>query len=233
MKIVIIDDERDILEGLQSYLKSNHFEVDIFLSGKDFLQQKNISTYDLIILDVMMPDIDGLEVCRNLRKKTNTPIIFLSAAGESFDRILGIEMGADDYITKPFNPREVLVRIKSILRRCDTIQDSISEYITTPFWKIDTQFRSIIYLSGKKQSFTAALYQMFEYLYKNKSQLVCRERVYIDLLRRDFEEFDRTIDIRVSRLRKMLDVRPENQSYIKTVKGYGYILDLDDEYTTS
>ncbi|GMN88861.1 response regulator transcription factor [Francisella sciaenopsi] len=228
-KIAIVDDELDIRKGLANYLHQNHYLVDDFEGGLSFLTSFSKKFYDLIILDVMMPEMDGLEICREIRKNSQVPVIFLSSAGESFDRILGIETGADDYITKPFTPREVLARIKSILRRSES-KPLITSKISTPHWEIDTHQQKIIYKNGEEVSFTPALYKLFNYLYKSKSYTVTREKIFEDILKRAFEEFDRTIDIRISRLRKLLDTCPDQDtSYIQTIKGTGYRLDLYDE----
>lgn len=228
-KIAIVDDELDIRKGLTNYLRQNHYLVDDFEGGSSFLTSFSKEVYDLVILDVMMPEMDGLEICREIRKNSQVPVIFLSSAGESFDRILGIETGADDYITKPFTPREVLARIKSILRRSES-KPSITTKISTPHWEIDTHQQKIIYKNGEEVSFTPALYKLFDYLYQSKSCTVTREKIFGDILKRAFEEFDRTIDIRISRLRKLLDICPDQDtSYIQTIKGTGYRLDLYDE----
>ncbi|AIT08815.1 hypothetical protein LO80_01700 [Candidatus Francisella endociliophora] len=234
-RIAIVDDESDIREGLANYLVQNHYLVDDFDSGISFLDALSERSYDLVILDVMMPEIDGLDTCRQIRKISEVPVIFLSSAGESFDRILGIETGADDYITKPFNPREVLARIKSILKRTD-IKPTAQSQIKTPYWSIDTQQHKISYNNGEEIVFTPALYKLFDYLYRHKSKTITREKIYEDILKRPFEEFDRTIDIRISRLRKLLDANPDqtaDSSYIQTIKGTGYCLNLYDEYISS
>ena len=226
--IAIIDDELDIREGLASYLKQNHFETVVFEDGLSFLDEFHKRDFSLVILDVMMPKIDGLEVCRKLRKKSSIPVIFLSAAGEAFDRILGLEVGADDYISKPFNPREVLVRVKTVLRRRGSGNNSTHGTIETSDWVISPNKRTLTYPNGEEIKFTPAVYELFEYLYQHKGEAVSREQTFEALLKRPFEEFDRTIDIRISRLRKMLDINAENGgSYIQTIKGSGYLFDLN------
>ncbi len=226
-KIAIIDDEKDIREGLASYLAQNHFEIITFEDGHVLLDEFNKHDFSLVILDVMMPKIDGLELCRALRKKSNVPVIFLSAAGEAFDRILGLEVGADDYISKPFNPREVLVRVKTVLRRRGGCTSGTNHgTIESKDWKISPNKRTITYKDGEEVKFTPAVYELFEYLYQHHGEVVSREQTFEALLKRPFEEFDRTIDIRISRLRKMLDVDKSNFSYIQTVKGSGYLFDV-------
>ena len=223
-KIAIIDDEQDIREGLASYLGQNYFDAVTFEDGFSFLDEFYKRDFSLVILDVMMPKIDGLEICREIRKKSNIPVIFLSAAGEAFDRILGLEVGADDYISKPFNPREVLVRIKTVLRRRN---NSVHGLIEAQDWTISPSKRMLTYTNGGEVKFTPAVYELFEYLYQHQGEVVSREQTFEAILKRPFEEFDRTIDIRISRLRKILDVNGiSNISYIQTIKGSGYLFDL-------
>lgn len=230
-KIAIIDDDREIAEGLSAYLKQHHYDTVIYDNGHRFLEACQKQVFSLALLDVMMPEIDGLEVCRRLRKISELPVIFLSAAGEAFDRILGLEVGGDDYITKPFETREVLVRIKAVLRRHQSYQGMQEQLVKTSDWEISLSKRTIFYPDGSTVKFTPAVFDLFEYLYQHNGKAVSREKTFEALLNRPFEEFDRTIDIRISRLRKMLDVDPKKDtSYIQTIKGSGYLLNIPHEY---
>ncbi len=229
-KIAIIDDDRDIADGISAYLERNCYQTVVYNSGHTFLDEFQTQNFSLILLDVMMPEIDGLEVCKALRKTSDVPVIFLSAAGEAFDRILGLEVGADDYITKPFETREVLVRIKAVLRRHQNHHPQGTGTVKTKLWQISLSKRMITYNDETEVKFTPAVFELFEYLYHHNGKAVSRQKTFEDLLKRPFEEFDRTIDIRISRLRKMLDIDPNHKnSYIQTIKGSGYLMNLEDE----
>lgn len=230
-KIAIVDDEKDIREGISTYLRENHFDTFLFSNGNDLLKSIDNHDYSLILLDVMMPEKDGLEICRELRTRSNIPVIFLSAAGAAFDRIIGLQVGADDYISKPFDHREVLIRIKTVLRR-NSSSNEVFSAVETKDWIISPNKRTITYNKTKKTvKLTPAVFELFQYLYQNKGQTVSREKTFESLLNRPFEEFDRTIDIRISRLRKMLDVdQNTKKSYIETIKGSGYLFDINHEY---
>jgi DNA-binding response OmpR family regulator len=225
-KIAIVDDEIDIREGVAKYLTQNHYQVDAYEDGLALLGAIPNKSYSLIILDVMMPKIDGLETCKRLRKITDVPVIFLSAAGEAFDRILGLEVGGDDYLTKPFNSRELLARIKTITRRYQPAK-KVDAIIETNDWMVDLEKRIITYPDGQEVKMQSAIYELLAYLNQHRGKVISREKLFEDILKRPFEEFDRSIDLRVSRLRKLFDInREKDNSYIETVVGAGYILHL-------
>jgi len=171
--------------------------------------------YDLIILDVMMPDLDGFSVCRELRKHSRTPVIMLSARGEEYDRIHGFEVGIDDYVVKPFSPKELMLRVSAVLKRTNSISDDVYEYKGL---KVDLAGR-IVYIDGKKTDLTPKEYDLLFYLIKNKGIALTREKLISNVWGYDFFGDDRTLDTHIKLLRKNLG---EYAGLIVTLRGVGY-----------
>jgi two-component system OmpR family response regulator len=224
--ILIVDDERDIREPLASYLAKNGFRTS---RAEDAATARRIlAAYaiDLVVLDVMMPGEDGLSLCRHIRANSEVPVILLTAKHEDTDRIVGLEMGADDYVVKPFNPRELIARIKAVLRRSAgaavRAPDS-GAYAFGP-WVLKTGERELVGEDGVAVPLSTGEYNLLLALVTHPRQVLTRDQL-LDLAQgRDMAAFDRSIDNQVSRLRKKVEPNPRDPKYIKTVWGGGYTL---------
>jgi len=221
-KLAIIDDDQEILTLLDEYLAKNGFEVEGFVDGETFLSRDE-SEFSLLILDIGLPGIDGLEICRRLRQKSNIPIIMLTAASDDLDRILGLELGADDYLGKPFNPRELLARIKALLRRTHTdIEDEISDD------QIEINYAARkASIAGTELELTGAEFDLLCVFHKNLGTVLSRNEIGELLHGRRIDPLDRSIDTNVSRLRQKLSDHFEGE-IIQSVRGKGYILLLKE-----
>ena len=217
-KLAIIDDDQEILTLLDEYLAKNGFEVEGFADGESFLSRDE-TEFSLLILDIGLPGIDGLEICRRLRQKSSIPIIMLTAASDDLDRILGLELGADDYLGKPFNPRELLARIKALLRR--THADS-KEEISDNLIEINYAARKAS-IAGTELDLTGAEFDLLGVFHKQAGTVLSRDKISELLHRRRIEPFDRSIDTSVSRLRHKLSDHLEGE-IIQSVRGKGYVL---------
>ena len=219
-RITIVDDDQDIRQLLSTYLTKGGFEVTTHESGEDLLA-RGLQSAELLILDVGLQGIDGLELCRQLRRTTDLPIIMLTAANDDVDRILGLELGADDYIGKPFNPRELLARIKALLRRSkftDDLQLAADRLV------VDALRRTVFY--GENEiSLTGAEFELLVLLYENLGQIVSRDMLNKEIKGKTASPFDRSIDTLVSRLRSKL-ASELGYDPIKSIRGKGYQLVL-------
>lgn len=225
--ILIVDDEREIRELLSRFLGEHGYRTSVAANGKAMEQILGQASVDLIVLDLMLPGDDGLVLCRQLRSHSNLPVIMLTAMGEETDRIIGLEMGADDYLPKPFNPRELLARIKAVLRRFHSTPDSHeaagSGQIRFDRWLFDTRKRELIDEAGITLSLSTAEYDLLMAFAGHPQRILSRDQL-LDLARgRDAQLFDRSIDTLVSRLRRKLELDPKNPELIKTVWGGGYL----------
>ena len=221
-KLAIIDDDKEILELLNEYLEKNGFSVEGFADGESFLKRDE-SEFSLLVLDIGLPGIDGLEICRKLRQKSNIPIIMLTAASDDLDRILGLELGADDYLGKPFNPRELLARIKALLRR--THKDSEDE---TFDGKIEVNYAARkASIAGTELELTGAEFDLLCVFNKNIGTVLSRNEIGELLHGRRVDPLDRSIDTNVSRLRQKLSEHFEGE-IIQSVRGKGYVLLLKE-----
>ena len=217
-KIAVIDDDQEILTLLEQYLTKNGFEVEGFMDGESFLSEDE-SRFGLAVLDIGLPGIDGLEVCQRLRQKSSLPIIMLTAASDDLDRILGLELGADDYVGKPFNPRELLARIKALLRRTITKPD-----VATTNTQIEMNYAArSVSIKGEKISLTGTEFDLLCVFYKKIGVVLSRDQIGELLHGRKVEPFDRSIDTIVSRLRHKLSDYFEGE-IIQSVRGKGYVL---------
>jgi len=217
-KLAIIDDDLEILALLDEYLAKNGFEVEGFADGESFLGRDE-TEFGLLILDIGLPGIDGLEICRRLRQKSSIPIIMLTAASDDLDRILGLELGADDYLGKPFNPRELLARIKALLRRTHT--DSEEESSVDKI-EINNAGRKAS-IAGKELELTGAEFDLLCVFHKNIGTVMGRNEIGELLHGRRIDPLDRSIDTNVSRLRQKLSDHFEGE-IIQSVRGKGYVL---------
>lgn len=221
-KILIIDDDQALAELLAEYLSSDSLECEIAQDGYSGLEKLRHAHIDLVLLDVMLPGIDGFETLKQLRQFSKTPVLMLTAKGDDFDRILGLELGADDYLPKPFNHRELLARIKAILRRFEYAQQ---EYNTdsTQIGNLTLDHNSHnVKLNGQEIELTGTEFQFLLYLVEHLAQLVSKETLSQQILGRELMQFDRSIDMHISNLRKKL--KSDDSIQIKTVRGAGYRL---------
>jgi len=221
-KLAIIDDDQEILILLDEYLAKNGFEVEGFADGESFLSRDE-TEFGLLILDIGLPGIDGLEICRRLRQKSSIPIIMLTAASDDLDRILGLELGADDYLGKPFNPRELLARIKALLRRTHTDYEGES---SDDQIEINYAARKAS-IAGIELELTGAEFDLLCVFHKNLGTVLSRNEIGELLHGRRVDPLDRSIDTNVSRLRQKLSDHFEGE-IIQSVRGKGYVLLLKE-----
>lgn len=229
--IIVVDDDRDIRELLAEYLQDAGYRVSVAANGQTLrnLLEQQIKP-DLVILDLMMPGEDGLSITRWLTRDYAYPIIMLTARGEPVDRIIGLEMGVDDYIPKPFEPRELLARIRSVLRRTHALPPNLREQpeAGTVYrfaqWIFDAQARHLTTQDGVETPLTSAEYRMLEAFLCHPQRVLNRDQLMEITRGREAEQFDRAIDLQVSRLRQKLLDDPRQPQLIKTIRGEGYIL---------
>jgi len=226
--ILVVDDDTELRHLLGDYLRKNGYQVTLAADGKEMRRSLEGGKIDLIVLDLMLPGEDGLVLCRNLRVNSNIPVIILTARGDETDRIIGLEMGADDYLSKPFNPRELLARIKSVLRRTQALPDHVSakggRYLCFAGWKLDTVTRNLLAQDGLVVALSGAEYRLLKIFLEHPNRILTRDQL-LDLTQgRDAEPFDRSIDVQISRLRLRLRDDAKEPAIIKTVRGAGYLL---------
>jgi two-component system, OmpR family, response regulator len=225
--ILVVDDHADIRDLLKRFLEQHGYRVSCARDGREMKKLLEHSTIQLIVLDLMLPGEDGLTLCRELRVHSTIPIVMLTAMGEDMDRIIGLEMGADDYLAKPFNPRELLARIKAVLRRSGPseeplIEESIARYYFAQ-WQLDMARRELIDRAGISISLSTAEYDLLKVFLERPQRVLSRDQL-LDLARgREAQAFDRAIDTQVSRLRRKLEQDAKNPELIKTVWGGGYL----------
>lgn len=226
--ILVVDDDAEIRSLLGNYLRKNGYRVTAVADGKGMWAALDAGHTDAVVLDLMLPGDDGLVLCRNLRARSDIPIIMLTARGEETDRIVGLEMGADDYLPKPFSPRELLARLKSILRRARTLPEHLkpedARMIHFSGWHLDTSARQLVSPSGVVVPLSGAEYRLLRIFISHPNRVLNRD-LLLDLAQgRETGPFDRSIDILVSRLRRRLGDDAKEPLLIKTVRGEGYVL---------
>ena len=231
--ILVVDDHRDIREPLAKYLSRNGLRVSEADGGKAMRQALKTGAIDLVVLDIMMPGEDGLSLCRYLRESTDIPVILLTAMAEETDRVVGLEIGADDYVTKPFNPRELLARIKAVLRRANAVPRSRDTLETKRMrfdrWILDVDRRELVDADGVAAPLSTAEFRLLVTLLQRPGLVLSREQLLDLTSGRSAQVFDRSIDNQVSRLRKKVEADPKNPTLIKTVWGGGYVFSADVE----
>ena len=226
--ILVVDDHQEIRDSLKAYLTSKNYRVTTADGGEQMRQVLKTSSIDLVVLDIMMPKEDGLTLCRYLNEHTRLPVIMLTAVSDDTDRVIGLEMGADDYLTKPFNPRELLARIKAVLRRTQSLPPitnaPMSNIITFSHWQLDVARRELIDGQNVSIPLSTAEYRLLVAFLEHPMIILSRDQI-MDLTRgQDANAFDRSIDNQVSRLRKKIELDPKKPTLIKTVWGGGYML---------
>jgi two-component system OmpR family response regulator len=226
--ILIVDDDPEIRQLLVAYLARNGFDAWPAGSGREMGHMLNEHAIDLVVLDLMLPDADGLVLCRDLRARSNLPVLMLTARGEETDRILGIEMGADDYLVKPFSPRELLARIKSILRRTRALPPNLKpeaqRCLAFAGRRLDTATRVLTAPDGVAIPLSGAEYRLLRIMLDHPNRVLNRDQLVELIHGREAEPYDRAIDVQVSRLRQRLQDSGRESGLIKTVRGEGYLL---------
>ena len=228
--ILIVDDDPDIRSLLADYLGKQQLRISCAANGKQMRAALAAAPVDLIVLDLMLPGEDGLTLFRTLRESPHAaiPVLMLTARADDVDRIIGLELGADDYLTKPFVPRELLARIRAVLRRARMLppnspRPDAVRFLTFGDWLLDTVERQLIARGGTVTLLQGAEYALLRFLLDHPNRVVTRDQLLISLAGRDAEAFDRSIDLRVSRLRRRLGDVAREPSYIKTVRNEGYV----------
>lgn len=223
-KVLVVDDEKMIVKGLRFSLEQEGMEVDCAYDGEEALPLAEQNQYDVILLDVMLPKLSGFEVCQKIREFSDVPVIMLTAKGDDMDKILGLEYGADDYITKPFNILEVKARIRAIMRRStkrEPAQKEDPSIRTLGDMKIDAEGRRV-YLDGKEINLTVKEFDLLEILINNPNKVYSREKLLNDVWGYEYLGDVRTVDVHVRRLREKIETTPSDPKYIHTKWGVGY-----------
>ncbi len=222
-KVLVVDDEKLIVKGIRFSLEQDGMEVDCAYDGEEALELAKNNTYDMVLLDVMLPKMTGFEVCQQIREFSNVPIVMLTAKGEDMDKILGLDYGADDYITKPFNILEVKARIKAIMRRTARGNDSrtAAKVVEKGGMRLDCDSRRV-YIDGKEINLTAKEYEVLELLMKNQGKVYSRENLLKLVWGNDYPGDVRTVDVHIRRLREKIESIPGEPVYVRTKWGVGY-----------
>ncbi len=222
-KVLVVDDEKLIVKGLRFSLEQEGMEVTCAYDGEEALQYAKETEYDIILLDLMLPKLSGLEVCQQIREFSNVPIIMLTAKGEDMDKILGLEYGADDYMTKPFNILEVKARIKAILRRARKPEEekSTAKKLDLDGLKVDCESRRV-FVNGREVNLTAKEFDVLELLAFNPNKVYSRENLLNLIWGYEYPGDVRTVDVHIRRLREKIEVNPSEPRYVHTKWGVGY-----------
>lgn len=223
-RVLVVDDEKLIVKGIRFSLEQDGMEVVCAYDGEEALAAAKEQEFDIILLDVMLPGLSGFEVCQQIREFSDVPIVMLTAKGEDMDKILGLEYGADDYITKPFNILEVKARIKAIMRRTaskETVKSDSSDIIEHGDMKIDREGRRV-YIENKEINLTAKEFDVLELLLLNPNRVYSREKLLTLVWGADYPGDVRTVDVHIRRLREKIEKNPSEPRYVHTKWGVGY-----------
>ena len=220
-KVLVVDDEKLIVKGIRFSLEQDGMEVDCAYDGEEALQKIRSNTYDIILLDIMLPKLTGFEVCQQVREFSATPIVMLTAKGEDMDKILGLEYGADDYITKPFNILEVKARIKAIIRRTTPKDKEHRKVIESGDMRLDCESRRV-YVAEREINLTAKEFELLELLSLNPGKVYSRESLLKLIWGADYPGDVRTVDVHIRRLREKIEDSPSDHRYVLTKWGVGY-----------
>jgi len=233
--ILVVDDDAEIRSLLGDYLRKNGYRATAVADGKAMWTALARGKVDMVVLDLMLPGDDGLTLCRKLRAESETPVIMLTARGEETDRIVGLEMGADDYLAKPFSPRELLARIKSVMRRYRSLPRNLraddAREIAFAGWRLDVVARHLVSAQGVVTSLSGSEYQLLRVFLSHPNHVLTRDQLMVLSKGREADPLERGIDIQVSRLRHRLNDDPSDPKIIKTVRGEGYVLAAPVEVT--
>lgn len=222
-KVLVVDDEKLIVKGIKFSLEQDDMTVDAAYDGETALEMIKANTYDMVLLDIMLPGLTGLEICQQVREFSNVPIIMLTAKGDDMDKILGLEYGADDYITKPFNILEVKARIKAIMRRNakKAPEPAASKTIESGELRMDMESRRV-YIAGKEVNLTAKEFDILLLLMTNPNKVYSRDALLKEIWGSDYVGDARTVDVHVRRLREKIETNPGDPQYVYTKWGVGY-----------
>jgi DNA-binding response OmpR family regulator len=220
-RVLLIDDDRRLFDLLQTYLRQYSVDLSHAADGPHGLTALESSSYDAVLLDVMMPGMDGLEVCKRIRAKSSVPVIMLTAKGDETDRVVGLELGADDYVAKPFGPRELLARLRAVLRRAHP--EAVSEHLQVGQIEIDVPARAVR-VAGKAAELTGIEFDILLALVRRAGRVVPRDALMVEAGRVDVTVSERTVDVHISHLRQKLGDDSRVPKLIKTVRGVGYVL---------
>ena len=222
-KVLVVDDEKLIVKGIRFSLEQDGMEVDCAYDGEEAFQMAKENEYDMILLDVMLPKMNGFEVCQAIREFSDMPIVMLTAKGDDMDKILGLEYGADDYITKPFNILEVKARIKAIMRRTSPVKPKVvnESVVEKGDLRLDCDSRRL-FVMGKEVNLTAREFELLELFVKNENKVYSRENLLSIIWGKDYPGDVRTVDVHVRRLREKIESNPSEPKYVHTKWGVGY-----------
>lgn len=221
-RILIVDDEEILVKGLRRSLEAEGFETDAAYNGTQALEKSLSNKYDLLVLDLMLPEIDGLEVCRRIRQASQVPIIMVTAKGEDVDKIIGLEFGADDYLAKPFNTRELVARIKAVLRRASGKNSDTQLIRANARLKLNLSRRTVSVDDKEINTLTAKEFDMLLLLAKHPGKVYTREDLISLVWGYDYAGEDRTVDVHIRRLRDKIEPNPSHPEFIQTKWGVGY-----------
>lgn len=225
--ILVVDDDRDIRELLSKFLRKNGFRVDVAANGRAMRDVLATSKIDLVVLDRVMPGEDGLTLCRDLRRESRVPVILLTLLGADTDRIVGLEMGADDYVVKPFNPQELLARMRAVLRRANDLpfQNDLQRVSALQFngWVLDQTKRDLLNPDGVLIDLSQGELDLLVAFAEHPQVVLSREQLLNLTRSRNIVAFDRSIDMQVTRLRRKIEADPENPEFVRTIRNKGYI----------
>ena len=222
-KVLVVDDEKLIVKGIRFSLEQDGMEVDCAYDGEEALNMAKANEYDMILLDIMLPKMDGFEVCQAIREFSDMPIVMLTAKGDDMDKILGLDYGAEDYITKPFNILEVKARIKAIMRRTAGPREKkeVSSIVEKGDLRLDCDSRRL-FISDREVNLTAKEFDLLELLVKNENKVYSREKLLGLVWGKDYPGDVRTVDVHVRRLREKIETNPSEPKYVHTKWGVGY-----------
>ena len=222
-RIVIIEDEEDIVELLRYNFRKEGFEVESFSRGKEGLESLQRKPPDVVLLDILLPDQDGIEICRRLRadeRLKGVPVIFLTAKGEEVDRVLGLEIGADDYVVKPFSPRELVARVRAVLRRQERPLEK-GDVVEAGDLRLDSRTHDVT-VGGRRVDLSTREFRLLYLLASNPRRIFSRERLLDEVWGRDCFVTPRNVDVHIRRLREKIEPHPDKPRYLQTVRGSGY-----------
>ena len=224
-RVLVVDDEKLIVKGIRFSLEQDNYQVDCAYDGEEALELAKTNTYDIVLLDVMLPKLNGFEVCQQIREFSNVPIIMLTAKGDDMDKILGLEYGADDYITKPFNILEVKARIKAIMRRLSPKKEAVAKnenlFLEVKDMKLDIDGHRV-YIRDKEINLTSKEFELLELLISHPNKVYSREKLLKLVWGADYPGDVRTVDVHIRRLREKVEENPGEPKYVHTKWGVGY-----------
>ncbi len=224
-RVLVVDDEKLIVKGIRFSLEQDNYQVDCAYDGEEALELAKTNTYDIVLLDVMLPKLNGFEVCQQIREFSNVPIIMLTAKGDDMDKILGLEYGADDYITKPFNILEVKARIKAIMRRMSPKKEAAPKnenlFLEVKDMKLDIDGHRV-YIRDKEINLTSKEFELLELLISHPNKVYSREKLLKLVWGADYPGDVRTVDVHIRRLREKVEENPGEPKYVHTKWGVGY-----------